>query len=272
MRADKIRFTQNLLENGIITEDDIGYPLRQGNIEDKMALIEDIAHRRGFGDILADGSFALKRLPPEAAKYMPMIKNYPCNQSPGGVKSFALQIGVSSLPTHIHRSRPGIDILGLPQEVFDKVYGRHIPTDYTSYEGRSYMIWWHEMLYAVGDSLGLCRFQTVFNSPNCPQYAEYRDLIRLALGWDMPVDELRQIGERIYTTERLLLGKFGVGSRSDDYPPENWFTGGREWSRLDRSKYETFLDEYYQLHGWGTDGIPTKDSVKKLEISDAIIH
>ncbi len=272
LRADKLRFAQSLLENGIISEDDIGYPLRQDNLEDKMALLEDIAHRRGFGDILADGSFALKRLPAEAAKYMPMIKNYPCNLSPGGVKSFALQIGVSSLPTHIHRSRPGIDILGLPQEVFDKVYGRHIPTDYTSYEGRSYMIWWHEVLYAVCDSLGLCRFQTVFNSPNCPQYAEYSELIRLSLGWDMPVDELRQIGERIYTTERLLLGKFEVGSRADDYPPDSWFTGGREWARLDKDKYNTFLDEYYQLHGWGADGIPTKDSINKLEISEAALE
>ncbi|MFC1978415.1 aldehyde ferredoxin oxidoreductase family protein [Chloroflexota bacterium] len=270
LRADKIRFTMQLLENGIITEDDIGRPLRQGNMEDKMAMLDDIAHRRGFGDILADGSYALKRLPAEAANYMPMIKNYPCNQQPGGVKSFALQVAVSSLPTHIHRSRPGIDIIGLPQEVFNKVYGRHIPTDYTSYEGRSYMIWWHELLYAVCDSLGLCRFQTVFNSPNCPQYAEYSELIRLALGWDISAYELKEIAERIYTTERLLLGKFGIGAREDDYPPENWFTGPK-WSGLDINKYETFLDEYYELHGWDKNGVPAVQSVGKLEITEANI-
>jgi aldehyde:ferredoxin oxidoreductase len=37
-------------------------------------------------------------------------------------------------------------------------------------------------------------------------------------------------------------------------------------------KYNTFLDEYYQLHGWGTDGIPTKDSINKLEISEAEVE
>jgi len=272
LRGDKIHFVMQLLENGIITEDDIGRPLRPGNMEDRITLLEDIAHRRGFGDILADGSYALKRLPPEAVKYMPRIKNYPCNRAPGGIKSFALQVPVSTLPTHIHRSRPGIDILGLPQEVFDKVYGRRIPTNYTSYEGRSYMIWWHETLYAVVDSLGLCRFQTVFNSPNCPQLPEYSELIRLALGWDMPVDELRRIGERIYTTERLTLGKLGVGSRQDDYPPESWFTEGPEWSRLDRDKYDTFLDEYYELHAWDNNGVPVTHLVEELGIAEVKIQ
>jgi hypothetical protein len=212
-----------------------------------------------------DGNITINMGPPALSpEQIPFIADHSMIQ-------YELEV-VSSLPTHIHRSRPGIDILGLPQEVFDKVYGRHIPTDYTSYEGRSYMIWWHEMLYAVGDSLGLCRFQTVFNSPNCPQYPEYSRLIKLALGWDISIDELKRMGERIYTTERLLLGKFNVGSRTDDYPPESWFTGGREWARLDKGKYETFLNEYYDLHGWDTYGVPTKDSIKELAITEAKIN
>ena len=109
------------------------------------------------------------------------------------------------------------------------------------------------------------------NSPHCPKYEEYSELIRLSLGWDMPVEKLKEIAERIYTTERLMLGKLGVGSRKDDYPPECWFTEGPEWARFDKDKYETFLDEYYQLHGWGADGIPTTQLVEKLGITEATL-
>ena len=236
---------------------------------------KDIAFRRDFGDTLADGPFSLKKLPPEASKYILLIKNIYVG-GPGGriVKSFSMAQAVASLPGHAHRNRPGIDVLSLPSEVLEKIYGGPVSTDYLSYDGKSRMVWWHEILYAICDALGCCRFQTVFNSPNSPKYEEYSEFIRLSTGLEMSVEELQEIGERIYTVERMLLGKFGVGDRKDDTLPERWFNEPIEGETssgevIDKDKFEQFLDEYYALHNWDNEGHPTSEHVKKLGIVPA---
>jgi aldehyde:ferredoxin oxidoreductase len=270
-----IGFAMELYQRGIIDDDITRRPLRWGNEDDIISLLVDIAYRRGFGDVLAEGPYALKQLPEEASKYLLTIKNTHVG-GPGGrvVKSFSLAQAVASLPGHAHRNRPGLDVLRLPPELLEKIYGGPVSTDYRSYEGKSRMVWWHEILYAICDSLGCCRFQTVFNSPNSPKYEEYSELIRLTTGLELSVEELREIGERIYTVERLLLGKLGVGDRKDDTLPERWFKeavegGTSSGEVIDRDKFEQFLDEYYAFHGWDNDGHPTPEGIEKLGIAPA---
>jgi aldehyde:ferredoxin oxidoreductase len=41
---------------------------------------------------------------------------------------------------------------------------------------------------------------------------------------------------------------------------------------LDRKKYEKMLDEYYELHGWDSDGMPTPETLKKLELDKEPSH
>lgn len=35
-------------------------------------------------------------------------------------------------------------------------------------------------------------------------------------------------------------------------------------AKIDRKKFNWMLDEYYELHGWGNNGIPTTETLKKL--------
>lgn len=270
-----VAFAMELYEKGIISEKETGRALHWGDIDAVLDLIEKMARREGFGDILADGAFSLERLPREASPCLLRIRNALVG-GPGGrvVKSFGMAHAVASLPGHLHRNRPGVDVLGLPREVLEKLYGGPVSSDYRSYEGKARMVWWHELLYAVCDSLGFCRFQTVFNSPHSPQYDEYAQLIRLALGWDITPEELKEIGERIYTTERLLLGKLGIGTRKDDTLPARWFDepvpgGPCKGEVIDRQEFQKFLDEYYQLHGWDDEGKPTKETVTRLGILES---
>jgi aldehyde:ferredoxin oxidoreductase len=266
-----ISFAMELYQKGIIDKDFVGMPLEWGDIDNILNLIEDIAYRRGFGDILADGVYGLERLPKEAGKYMCLIKNMPAGPPGWGyVRSFSMAMAVSSLPAHAHRNRPGIDVLHLPADVLEKIYGGYVSPDFTSYEGKARMVWWHELLYVICDALGCCRFQTVFNSPNAPQYEEYKELIRLSTGFDMSVDQLKEIAERTYTTERLLLGILGVGSRQDDALPERWVAEPGP-GQLDRNKHEEFLNQYYSLHGWDNNGHPTSQLIEKLGIKRAHI-
>lgn len=261
-----IEFALEICQAGVIDPDHLGRTLEGGNLDGLFGMLEDMAYRREFGDILADGPYALRRLPPEAAHYMCRIKNMPAGPPGWGVvRSFSQAMAVSSLPAHAHRNRPGIDVLKLPAEVLEKLYGGPVSPDFREYEGKSRMVWWHELLYVLCDALGCCRFQTAFNSPNSPKHEEYRELIRLSLGLDLSLDDLREIGERTYTIERLLLRAFGVGSRKDDALPERW-TSEPGPGQLDLEKHEQFLDEYYQLHGWDRDGAPPQALLEKLGI------
>ena len=130
------------------------------------------------------------------------------------------------------------------------------------------MVWWHELLNAVTDSLGFCRFLTVFSSPHAPQYREFSRWIKLATGLTLTPKELKTIGERVYTLERTLLVADGV-SRRDDTLPVRYFEepvaeGPAAGSVIDRRDFQGMLDAYYRLHGWDKNGIPMKKTLMRL--------
>jgi len=267
-----IGFAMELYERGIITQKDIGRTLKWGDADGMLSLINDIIYRRGFGDILADGPYCLNRLPPESAKYLTLIRNGVISAVGGRVvKSFTFSQAVSTLGGHPHRSRPGTDVLRLPADFLEKYYGGPVSPDYKSYEGKARMVWWHELLFAACDALGFCRFQTVFNTPNAPSWDEFSKFVYVATGLNIPVDQMKEIAERIYTTERLLLGKFGLGTREYDVAPESWYTdpvpaGSAAGEMLDMKKWQEMLDEYYQLHSWDKNGVPTPQTIERLQI------
>ena len=273
--GNTVEWAIKLYQNGIIDDSVVGYPLKKGDPDAVERLMNDIAYRRGFGDILADGKFALDRLPPEAAEGMGFLhgamaaggSNYGNSFVP---RSFVFGHITSNLPGHIHRSRQGIDILRLPAETLQKLYDGHsVSTDMRSYEGKAFMIYWHEILYAVCDALGCCRFQTVMCSANCPEYEEYSQLIRLTTGLDMPESYLRELGERLYTQERMLLWRFGYGDREHDRMPQAWVRDSDD--EAVRVKLDEMLDEYYELHGWDANGRPRPETLARLGLSAEVM-
>jgi aldehyde:ferredoxin oxidoreductase len=168
------------------------------------------------------------------------------------------------------RSRPSIDVLGLPQEVLDKIYGGPVSSELTSYSGKGRMVWWHELLNAVCDSLGFCRFLTVFSSPRAPQYRQFSRLIELATGLRITPKALMAVGERIYTLERMMLVQEGL-CRRDDTLPQRYFDepiaeGPAKGAVITREDFDGMLDEYYGLHGWDRGGVPKVGTLRRLGI------
>jgi len=130
------------------------------------------------------------------------------------------------------------------------------------------MVWWHEVLNTVSDSLGICRFLTVFSSPHALQYREFSRLITLATGLDFSPKELKQIGERICALEKMMLVKDEL-SRKHDTLPKRYFDepipeGPAQGAFISRNEFDHMLDDYYRLHGWGKNGVPKKNTLKRL--------
>ena len=267
-----IGWAMELYQRGIIDDKTTDGPLLWGDYERVHQLIVDIAHRRGFGNILAESSQAKHLFPAEAKDYLIAIKDLP-QSDPHDVryiKSFALGIAVASRGADHLRNRPTLDILGLPDELRRKVYGVETNPDPTSYEGKAPMVAWGDDMFAVGDSVGICRFITRgFNSPNLLGYEEFAELIKYATGLEFSPEELREIGKRIIDTERLLNIEFGR-TRADDTLPKRYFDDPMparvtKGHHIDREKFESMLDEYYDVRGWDRQGRLSAKRMAELE-------
>lgn len=272
-----ISWATELFEKGIINEKDTGgLKLEWGNEEVLFKLIKQIAYREGFGNLLANGfKTAMSEIGKNSQYFAIQIKgmsNLHSDERP--TPSLALGIATSTRGADHLRSRPAIDLYGLPEDILEEIYGSPVSSDYTSYEEKSRMVWWQELLYAITDSLGTCKFQTVFCAVNAPKWEEFAELIRLVSGIEMTKAQLMEIGERIYTIERMFNLREGF-SRKDDTLPERYFSEptstGLPIARgksIDKSKFEKMLDEYYELHGWDNNGHPKSMTLKRLGLDD----
>ncbi len=276
-----IAWAMELYEKGILTDKMTdGLKLEWGNEEVLFELIRKIAFREGFGDILANGfKTAIEKFGKKSEYYAIQIKNMSSLHSderptPG----LALGIATSTRGADHLRSRPAIDLYGLPEDFLEEIYGAPVSSDYRSYRGKSRMVWWHELLYAVTDSIGICKYQTVFLAVHAPNWDEFSRLIYLVSGMKLSRPQLMQIGERICTIERLFNIREGF-SRKDDKLPERFFTESTPIGlprvknrKIDHEKFEKMLDEYYSLHNWDNNGVPTEKTLQKLGIKKEKYH
>jgi aldehyde:ferredoxin oxidoreductase len=266
-----IAWAMELYQRGIIDQERTKIPLDWGDGESVLKLIHWIAQRKGFGDILAEGPFAKKVFGEASQDYLLEIKNFPIEMTDERLpKSFALGMATSTRGACHMRSRPSLDILGLPEEVLKKIYGGPVSNRFSSYSGKGRMVWWHELINAVCDALGFCRFLTIFSSPHAPQYRQFSKLIALSTGLTFTPKDLKTIGERIYTVERMMLIEDGF-SRQDDTLPKRYFNepiseGPAQGNVILRKEFSEILDEYYRLHGWDENGVPKRNTLKRLGI------
>ena len=268
-----LAWAMELYQRGIIDERVTKIPLRWGDGEMIIELLDQIAQRTGFGDILAEGSYGREIFGEESHAYLLEVKDFPVEMTDERLpKSFALGMATSTRGACHMRSRPSIDAVGLPEPVLEKMYGGRVSKRLSSYLGKARMVWWHELMNAVSDSLGICRFQSVFSSPHGLGYHHFSRLLELATGLHLTPTEIRRTGERIYTLERLMITGEGI-SRSEDTLPERYFEepipeGPSKGEVVSREEFSRMLDEYYRLHGWDEEGIPSKRTLRRLRLSD----
>jgi aldehyde:ferredoxin oxidoreductase len=234
-----------------------------------MKLIHQIARREGFGDVLAEGARAAEVFGIEGSRFLLQIKSLPIEMTDErATKSFALGMATATRGACHMRSRPSLDVIGLPETLLENLYEGKVSSSYLDYGGKGRMVWWHERLNALCDALGVCRFLSVFSSPHAPQVQEFSELLYRAFGENYSPRDLWDVGERICTLERLILIGNGLGKR-DDTLPSRYFDepvqeGPAKGEVIDRSQFNEMLEDYYYLHGWDKLGVPRESTLKHL--------
>jgi aldehyde:ferredoxin oxidoreductase len=280
-------WAMELYEKGILTDKDTdGLKLEWGNDEAVLELIKRIALREGIGDILAEGPVrAAAKIGKDSLKYNIHVKgmsNLHSDERP--TPALALGIATSTRGADHLRSRPAIDLYHLPVPVLEKVYNNPVryegkfTSDYRDYEGKPWEVLWQEMMYMAIDCVGVCKFHSVFLSPNLLNFDNISKFIYYNTGLEMSPRDVWDVAERCYNIERLFNIREGLG-RKDDALVERYFdeptTRGLEIVRgltIDREKFEQMIDEYYELHGWDENGVPTQETLERLALDKEPSH
>ena len=278
-----IAWAMELYEKGIITDKDThGLKLDWGNEEAVIEMVKQVALREGLGDILAEGPLpAARSFGPDSMKYLIHVKGMSnLNTDERAAPALALSVAVSSRGSDHLRGIPAIDLYNLPMELLEKIYrgpdgyDGPLTNSFSEYEGKPRMVMWQELCYMAVESLGVCKYHTVFLSPNHPAFTEFSKLIQLNVGLEFSEMDLWECANRCYTIERLFNLREGM-TRADDMLSDRYFDGptqlGLPVARgkcIDRDRFEAMLDEYYRLHEWDEAGIPTPELLERLDISD----
>jgi len=127
-----------------------------------------------------------------------------------------------------------------------------------------------EVFYSMMDTVELCQFVW---GPAWTLYGpqETVDLVKATTGWDVTLDELMAVGARRINMMRMFNAREGM-DRKQDKLSKKFFrtltgTGPTAGVALTHEEIERAIDEYYRLAGWSPNGIPTPETLEKLELA-----
>lgn len=266
-----IAWAMDCFEHGIITlEDTGGIALNYGDAAAMVQMVEMIARREGFGDVLADGSAqAARRFGPAAEDLLLTVKGseMPAHM-PQVKRSLALIYAVNPFGADHMSSEhdgsyteynPRIAELGLvdPQ-----------PATVLNPEKVRYAFY-TQCAYSLLDTLSVCQF---VYGPDWQLFSmsQLTDLVRAVTGWPVTLFELQKLGERRLNMLRAFNAREGYGRDQDTIPKKltKPLTGGKsDGMFVTVEEVERAKDTYYAMAGWdvGT-GMPLRGKLEELGI------
>jgi len=244
-------YAAELYQRGILTKKDIGFELKWGDPNSFDRLARMIAMREGIGDVLAEGTYRAalkiaemkKMKPEELLKYAVVVKG--------------IEVGA-------HGTRSDADF------AHDISYAASVQGgDHTSLADDGYS----DMSGSIfADSGVFCSFAY----GGVPQELVF-DFAKAITGFPITIESWRRVtGPRIVTLQKALLLMGGPDVtwkpiEDDDNPPrfyEPLPNGPYAGKTTDRAKVESRMQTYFQTLGWDERGIPTRETLDKLGLSD----
>ncbi|MEM4649911.1 MAG: aldehyde ferredoxin oxidoreductase C-terminal domain-containing protein, partial [Candidatus Bathyarchaeia archaeon] len=266
-----IAFAMLCYEKGLITTKDTdGLEVKWGDPDVVIKLVEKIARREGFGDLLAEGvRRAAEKIGGEAPKLALHVKGLEMPyHDPRAGKTQAIEYGTSNTGMdhfHAHETLDvecyGADLglipFGLPDP---KTIDRFSEDPSKASIAKLVMDWG-----TVADALVICKFHQYVNlGPD-----KYAKLLSLATGWKIDGWELLKIGDRIFNLARAFNVREGIRRKDDMLPPrimQPATTGSTKGVGI--TNYEGMLNEFYKLEEWDENGIPKPEKLKRLGLND----
>lgn len=279
-----IAFAMECFEKGLITTEDTGgIELKLGNAKAMLEMIDMIAERRGFGNILAEGAKRTAEFIGQGSiKYAMQVKGQEFAMAEPRVK-FGLGLAFALSPTgsdHLQAEHDGafdpvltgyshdadepsfflknIFPLGLLESVPSLSLGPEKVRLFT----------YLQHYWSLFNCIDACIF--TFAPVRTFKIEQMPDMVEAVTGWNISLWELMKVGERATTMTKMFNIKNGA-SRKDDKLPDRMFEGLEggtlKGSKLDKEEFNRAITLYYQMMGWdGKTGIPTEGKLHELNI------
>jgi aldehyde:ferredoxin oxidoreductase len=266
--AGSIAWSMELFEKGVLTEEETGgLELNWGDGEAILTLIEQIANREGFGEILAEGIHKAAKKIGKGEEYAIHVKGMDLIMAdPRGLKGFGLGYSVASRGGDHLRSEPFIELSDDP-EIGEKRFGIPESTLRRSDKGKGKLVSYFEDWCAVIDALEVCK--NIMQNMELLPFERASQALRVTTGLEMTGKQIRKVGVRIINIERAFLIREGI-TRGDDYLPKRFLeeTLDKGDSKGIVVDMDTMLNEYYAERGWNSEtGVPTKETLASLGLS-----
>ncbi len=272
-----IAFAMECFEKGIIDEETTeGIKLNFGNEEALKPLIEKIAKREGFGDLLAEGSYRVAEQLGEEA--IPLSISVKKQEFPAHMPQFKPAMGLIYAVNPFgadHQSSEHDPFLVMPADSRERKRLAQIgitkgyEDTFTMDDDKVRFAFDSQKYFSILDTLCLCQFVW---GPSWELYGpdDMVDLCKYGLGWDTSIYELMLVGERRINMMRYFNGMEGF-TKEDDKLPERMYEplkgGPTDGLTLDRKAHEESKEFYYELAGWDKEtGNPTETTMRKLSL------
>jgi aldehyde:ferredoxin oxidoreductase len=238
-----ISFAMECAEKGILSQAETdGLDLSFGNAEAMVRMVEQIALRKGFGDLLAEGT---KRASETIGK---------------GSGEWAMQVKGAEIPMHEPRYRQA---MGLHYSMH--IAGADHSTGITDLgaldENTAAKLYQKGFSEQLNNTLGICRFVPWSED-------QVREAVKYITGWSLTAQDLMQVVERGVALARIFNIREGF-SEKDDTLPKRFLTSPTDGplKGLDRERFAEARKTYYRLMGWDESGVPTPSRLAELQIA-----
>ena len=242
-----------LYQMGVLTKEHTGgIELNFGSAEALTTLAELTGKAEGFGAEIGLGSKRLceKYGHPELSMSV-KGQEFPAYDA-RGIQGMGLTYATSNRGAcHLRSYTVASEILGVPEK-----------TDPLATEGKAGLVMAFQDATAVVDSAGLCVFTTFAWSLD-----DIGPQIDSACEGDWSVENLLKVGERIWTLERQFNLEAGFTGKDDNLPKRLMKDAAKTGPAKGKvSGLDVMLPEYYQLRGWTADGVPTNETLSRVDL------
>jgi aldehyde:ferredoxin oxidoreductase len=267
-----IAFAMESYEKGLLNNSDTGgMEFQFGNADTMLQLLEMIAHRKGVGNLLAEG-----------------VKN--ASEKIGkGSSRFAMHVKGKELPMHDPRGKAGLglayavspsgadhlqhahDPVFIRPSKFMETFGITEGVDADSLGPAKVRLFVYAQLWwSLLDCLGACKFIFMPHNAGVLDSGHLVELVNATTGWDTSLWSLMKASERALNLACCFNLREGF-TAADDTLPERLFEelafGSRKGSRLDKKGFGEALHLYYEMMGWDRNTrVPTIAKLEELDL------
>jgi aldehyde:ferredoxin oxidoreductase len=269
-----VAFAMDCFEQGLITSEDTGgLELRFGSAEAMVQMVEQIAAREGFGDLLAEGTArAAQHIGAEAEALAVVVKGH---DLPAHMPEVKRSLGLIYAVNPFGADHQSSEHDPAYEEDCDDYLERLAALDlldlqpqYSLESEKIRFALYSQRFYSLADSVNVCQFVwgPAWQLYDCNQLVQ---MVRAVTGWDVSLWELMKVGERRLNMMRAFNTREGFTREHDVLPPKvlRAKVGGlSDGFFVDPVELERAKDTYYAMSGWDAKGNPTRAKLEELGI------